>query len=72
MRSPGCHIGAEDALLVGRVELNGKPLTRSWLADAEIRAGGILRFVMQARPNKRWGSARSMRPYSLSTAASPK
>ncbi|MBL0915631.1 MAG: glycoside hydrolase family 92 protein, partial [Sphingopyxis sp.] len=53
---------------VGKVELNGKPLTRSWIADEEIRAGGTLRFTMQATPNKAWGQAASARPYSMSTA----
>jgi predicted alpha-1,2-mannosidase len=52
---------------VGRVELNSKPLARSWLEDSEIRAGGSLRFVMQANPNKRWGSGKEARPYSFST-----
>lgn len=54
---------------VGKVELNGKPLTRSWIADAEIRAGGTLRFTMQAQPNRQWGQSASARPYSLSTVA---
>ncbi|QCB55472.1 glycoside hydrolase family 92 protein [Sphingopyxis sp. PAMC25046] len=53
---------------VGRVELNGKPLTRSWISDAEIRAGGTLRFTMQAKPDAAWGKAADARPYSLSTA----
>ncbi|SNS84330.1 GH92 family glycosyl hydrolase [Sphingopyxis indica] len=53
---------------VGKVELNGKPLARSWISDAEIRAGGTLRFTMQAEPDKAWGSAASARPYSMSSA----
>ena len=53
---------------VGRVELNGAPLARTWIGDAEIRAGGTLRFVMQAMPNRDWGRARAARPYSRSTA----
>lgn len=53
---------------VGKVELNGKPLMRSWITDAEIRAGGTLRFTMQATPNRAWGQAASARPYSMSTA----
>lgn len=53
---------------VGRVELNGAPLARTWIGDAEIRAGGTLRFVMQATPNRDWGRARATRPYSRSTA----
>ncbi|WP_260926316.1 GH92 family glycosyl hydrolase [Novosphingobium sp. 9] len=53
---------------VGRVDLNGKALTRTWISDAEVRAGGTLHFTMQAQPNKTWGTAPSARPYSSSTA----
>lgn len=53
---------------VGKVELDGKPFTRSWISDAEIRKGGTLRFTMQAAPNKVWGQAAGARPYSMSTA----
>lgn len=52
---------------VGRVELNGKPLTRSWISDAEIRRGGTLRFTMQAKPDIAWGKSPAARPYSQST-----
>ncbi|MBO9711828.1 GH92 family glycosyl hydrolase [Sphingomonas sp.] len=53
---------------VGRVTLNGRPLARSYVTDAEIRAGGELRFTMQALPNRTWGSSREARPFSMSTA----
>jgi len=53
---------------VGQVTLNGRPLTRSYITHGEIMAGGELRFVMQKAPNKRWGTARSARPYSKSSA----
>ncbi|MBJ7498948.1 MAG: GH92 family glycosyl hydrolase [Sphingopyxis sp.] len=52
---------------VGKVELNGKPLTRSWISDAEIRGGGTLRFTMQAKPDAAWGKAPAARPHSQST-----
>lgn len=62
-------VGLSDANpYVGKVELNGKPLTRSWIADAEIRKGGTLRFTMQSTPNAEWGKAADTRPYSMSTA----
>jgi putative alpha-1,2-mannosidase len=54
---------------VGKVELNGKPLDRAWISDAEVRAGGTLRFTMQASPNKAWGAGAAARPYSASTAS---
>src|SRR3546814_458374 len=51
---------------VGRVLLNGKPLAKGYVTDAQIRAGGELRFVMQATPNKAWATAVADRPYALS------
>jgi len=52
---------------VGAVTLNGRPLTRSFVTDAEIRGGGELRFTMAATPNKTWASGAAARPYSMST-----
>ncbi|WP_022686277.1 GH92 family glycosyl hydrolase [Sphingomonas phyllosphaerae] len=53
---------------VRAVTLNGKPLDRSYLRDAEIRAGGELRFAMADTPNRTWGTSRAARPFSISTA----
>lgn len=53
---------------VGSVTLNGKPLSRTYIRHEEIMAGGELRFVMQAQPNKDWGRSVASRPFSLSTA----
>jgi predicted alpha-1,2-mannosidase len=36
--------------------LNGKPLTRSWISNAEIVAGGRLVLVMGPQPNKDWAN----------------
>jgi predicted alpha-1,2-mannosidase len=49
---------------VGRVTLNGKPLSRTFLRHTDITAGGELVFTMQAAPNKAWGRERAARPYS--------
>ncbi len=58
--------GLSDAnAYVGTVTLNGKPLARSYITDAEIRAGGELRFTMQATPNKAWATGAEARPYSM-------
>ncbi len=57
------HAGAR---YVGRVLLNGQPLERTYLTHAEIMAGGEVRFLMQAMPEKSWGAKESARPYSLS------
>ena len=35
------------------------------LTDAEIRAGGELRFTMQANPNKTWATGVKARPFSM-------
>ncbi|MDC0708678.1 GH92 family glycosyl hydrolase [Stigmatella sp. ncwal1] len=53
---------------IGKVTLNGKPLERSFVRHEELMAGGELRFVMQAKPNKRWATQAGSRPYSLSNA----
>ena len=51
---------------VGAVTLDGKPLERSFIRHAEIMAGGELRFMMQATPNRTWATGRDARPYSMS------
>jgi predicted alpha-1,2-mannosidase len=50
---------------VGAVTLNGKPLTRGFVRDAEIRAGGELVFTMSATPNKTWATGVKDRPMSM-------
>jgi putative alpha-1,2-mannosidase len=42
--------------------LNGRPLTRSWISNAEITAGGKLVLTMGPTPNKAFGSAPADRP----------
>ena len=51
---------------VGKVLLNGVPLTRSYIRHDEIMAGGDLHFVMAATPNKAWAVAAKDRPFSMS------
>jgi predicted alpha-1,2-mannosidase len=41
---------------VQSAKLNGKPLSRAWIRQSEIAAGGTLEFVMGAAPNKQWAS----------------
>lgn len=52
---------------VGKVMLNGIPVTRAYLRHDEIMAGGELRFTMQAKPNIAWATHPKDRPYSAST-----
>lgn len=49
-------------IYVQSVSLNGKPLKRSWFTHQELAAGGSLRFVMGAKPNKAWGRDLQSRP----------
>jgi predicted alpha-1,2-mannosidase len=51
---------------VGSVRLNGQPLARAFIRHDEIMKGGELHFVMQAMPNKSWGTDPHLRPYSMS------
>jgi predicted alpha-1,2-mannosidase len=55
----------DDHPYVGRVLLNGRPLPRSYIRHHEIMAGGELRFIMQAKPNKSWATAPKDRPFSM-------
>jgi predicted alpha-1,2-mannosidase len=50
-------------MYVAGVTLNGQPLTKSFIRQEQITAGGELVFTMQATPNKSWGQAHDARPY---------
>ncbi len=50
---------------VGKVLLNGQPLDKGFITHAQIEAGGELRFIMQATPNKSWATRSADRPYSM-------
>lgn len=41
---------------IQRVNLNGKPYTKTYINHATIMKGGVLEFVMGPEPNKTWGS----------------
>ena len=47
------------------VYLNGKPYRKAYLTHQDLMAGGTLRFVMSAKPNKRAYADRD-KPYSMS------
>jgi predicted alpha-1,2-mannosidase len=51
---------------VGKVMLNGKAYAKTWIDYHDIMAGGRLRFVMQATPNREWGRTSADRPYAMS------
>ncbi|MGA7440307.1 MAG: GH92 family glycosyl hydrolase [Luteibacter sp.] len=48
---------------------NGQPYTRTWLAHADLAAGGHLVFQMGDTPNPRYGAARADRPPSFAMDA---
>ncbi|WP_115720110.1 GH92 family glycosyl hydrolase [Gallaecimonas mangrovi] len=51
---------------VGKVLLNGKLLSNSFIRHQDVMAGGSLTFVMQKTPNKTWATAPDSRPYAMS------
>lgn len=57
---------SKDNLYVASVNLNGKPLSHSYLHHNDIMAGGELVFEMAATPNKAWGQAIDARPKAMS------
>ncbi|HEY0599556.1 glycoside hydrolase domain-containing protein, partial [Brevundimonas sp.] len=57
---------SDDHPYIQSVTLNSRPLDRTWIGHDEIMAGGELRFVMGAEPNRAWGAEAEARPYSMS------
>jgi putative alpha-1,2-mannosidase len=46
--------------------LNGEAFSKNWITYADIMQGGVLKFVMSDKPNKKRGADREDRPYSVS------
>ncbi|HUB80707.1 MAG TPA: GH92 family glycosyl hydrolase [Bryobacteraceae bacterium] len=44
-------------IYVQSVKLNGQPLDRPWITQAEIVGGGVLQFRLGREPNKSWGTS---------------
>ena len=57
---------AKENPYVEKVLLNGKPLSRLYITHDEIEAGGVLQFVMGAKPNTHWATRPADRPFSMS------
>jgi predicted alpha-1,2-mannosidase len=51
---------------IGAVQLNGQSYNKAFVKHSDIVAGGELRFIMQAAPNRQWASGAGARPYSMS------
>ncbi len=52
----------EKNIYIQSATLNGKPYTKSYISYKEIMAGGTLKFVMGATPNKQFGFNKQDRP----------
>jgi putative alpha-1,2-mannosidase len=51
-------------IYIQKVELNGKPYTKSYILYRDIMSGGVLKFYMGATPNYSYGSKAEDRPVS--------
>ena len=49
------------------VTLNGKPWNKTYIRHEDLMNGGELIFHMGPAPNKKWGTAKDSKPYSLSS-----
>ncbi len=58
-----------DTPYVTAVTWNGKPWTKSWIAHADLVAGGTLRFTMSATPDPAFGAKLADRPPSFGRPA---
>lgn len=56
---------SEKNIYIKEALLNGKNLNRAFLTHDEIINGGELKFVMSAKPNKKWGTGKNAEPYSI-------
>ncbi len=56
---------SEENIYIKEIYLNNEILSRTYIKHDEIINGGILKFVMSATPNLKWGSDESSFPYSI-------
>ncbi len=54
-------------LYVQSATFDGKPWTKNWISDAQIRSGGVLKLVMGSQPSA-WGTSEAARPPSTMPA----
>ena len=57
---------SEENIYVGKVTVNGQPYTKEYFNHFELQKGAVIRFDMQARPNKARGTDPADFPYSFS------
>lgn len=56
---------SEKNIYIKGLYLNNKKIDRSFITHEEIMGGGVLKFVMQDKPNKSWAVGKSSFPYSM-------
>lgn len=54
----------DENIYIQRVELNGKPYSKSYILYEDIMKGGELKFYMEAQPNFNFGASEADRPVS--------
>ena len=54
VRAPGA---AQDTFYVQRLRVNGRDVTRAWLPESFITAGGTLDYTLAKTPNLQWATA---------------
>jgi predicted alpha-1,2-mannosidase len=59
---------SEKNIYIQSAKLNGEVISRTWITQKEIMNGGKLVFEMGPAPNKKWGSAVSDAPPSMTKA----
>jgi predicted alpha-1,2-mannosidase len=59
-----------DNVYIDKANLNGTPYTKNYLRHQDIRNGGKLVVEMSNQPNKKRGTAKADRPYSMSAKSS--
>ncbi|PIF05164.1 MAG: sugar hydrolase [Draconibacterium sp.] len=56
---------SEKNIYIQSVTLNGKAWDMTFIPIKEIVNGGVIRFEMGAKPNKKWGIAEGSKPFSM-------
>jgi putative alpha-1,2-mannosidase len=58
---------SDQNIYIQSVMLNGQPWNKTYITHEDLMKGGELIFNMASKPNKKWGTAKDSRPYSVST-----
>jgi putative alpha-1,2-mannosidase len=58
---------SDQNIYIQSVMLNGQPWNKTYITHEDLMKGGELIFNMASKPNKKWGTSKESRPYSVST-----